>query len=390
MAVLFSNNASSNLSASITSTATSLSVTFGTGAEFPNPGGSDYFYATLSDAAGNIEIIKVTARSSDTLTIVRGQDGTIARAWANSDKIELRLTAGGLSDLKNDTLALVNNGQLTVSAGSGLTGSGTFLANQSSNTSITISHADTSSQASVSNTGATVVQSVTVDGYGHVTAMASKTMGYADVGAPSTTGTNASGTWGISITGSAGSVAWTNVSGRPTAVSSFTNDSGYVTSSSLPNLGLFSTNGGQDFLGRGKRCIVATTSDMILNYGNDFSQVSVQSALTASGNISGNSDERLKTDWQPVRPDFIECLALVRSGTFTRIDIGGRQAGSAAQDWQGLLPEVVSEGSDEAKTLSLAYGNAALVSAIELAKRVVSQDAKIARLEALIEKLIGE
>lgn len=33
-----------------------------------------------------------------------------------------------------------------------------------------------------------------------------------------------------SISGSAGSVAWTNVSGRPTAVSSFTNDSGYITS----------------------------------------------------------------------------------------------------------------------------------------------------------------
>jgi len=48
--------------------------------------------------------------------------------------------------------------------------------------------------------------------------------------APSLTGTGASGTWGINITGTAGSVAWGNVSGRPTAVSSFTNDSGYVTS----------------------------------------------------------------------------------------------------------------------------------------------------------------
>lgn len=44
-------------------------------------------------------------------------------------------------------------------------------------------------------------------------------------------GTGASGTWGINVTGSAGSVAWSNVSGRPTNVSSFTNDSGYITSS---------------------------------------------------------------------------------------------------------------------------------------------------------------
>jgi hypothetical protein len=54
---------------------------------------------------------------------------------------------------------------------------------------------------------------------------------------PSLTGSGASGTWGISVTGSAGSVAWTNVSGRPTALSSFTNDSGYVTSSTAATTG---------------------------------------------------------------------------------------------------------------------------------------------------------
>lgn len=42
--------------------------------------------------------------------------------------------------------------------------------------------------------------------------------------------TAASGSWGISITGTAGSVAWTSVTGRPTALSAFTNDSGYITS----------------------------------------------------------------------------------------------------------------------------------------------------------------
>lgn len=43
--------------------------------------------------------------------------------------------------------------------------------------------------------------------------------------------------------GSANSVAWTNVSGRPTAVSSFTNDAGYVTSSSLPKFDVSDTVG---------------------------------------------------------------------------------------------------------------------------------------------------
>ena len=62
---------------------------------------------------------------------------------------------------------------------------------------------------------------------------------------PSTTGSGASGTWGINITGSAGSVAWTSVSGRPTALSAFTNDPGYITgiNSSMINSALGITVG---------------------------------------------------------------------------------------------------------------------------------------------------
>lgn len=44
------------------------------------------------------------------------------------------------------------------------------------------------------------------------------------------TGAGATGTWPIAITGLAGSVAWTTVTGRPTNVSAFVNDAGYVTS----------------------------------------------------------------------------------------------------------------------------------------------------------------
>jgi hypothetical protein len=107
----------------------------------------------------------------------------------------------------------------------------------------------------------------------------------------------------------------------------------------------------------------------------------------ATGNVTAYSDERLKKDWTPLVSDFVEKLAAVKAGTYTRIDSGERQAGSSAQDWQELLPEVVTEGADEAKTLALAYGNAALVSAVELAKRVVDQEARIAKLEALVAQL---
>ena len=66
---------------------------------FPTLGGSDYFYCTLANTNGAIEIVKVTARSTDTFTITRGQDGTSGQAWNSGDKVELRLVAASLNDI---------------------------------------------------------------------------------------------------------------------------------------------------------------------------------------------------------------------------------------------------------------------------------------------------
>lgn len=96
---LFTNNASTTLASSITNVATSLTVLSATGGLFPSPTGSNYFYLTLQNTAGTvIEIVKCTARSGDTLTIVRGQEGTTASAFSSGDVVELRLTAKGIAD----------------------------------------------------------------------------------------------------------------------------------------------------------------------------------------------------------------------------------------------------------------------------------------------------
>ena len=99
MAMKFTNNASTTLASSITNVATSLTVASGTGTLFPSLGGSDYFYCTLTNSNGAIEIIKVTARSTDTFTITRGQDGTSGAPWNSGDKVELRLVAASLNDI---------------------------------------------------------------------------------------------------------------------------------------------------------------------------------------------------------------------------------------------------------------------------------------------------
>ena len=100
--------------------------------------------------------------------------------------------------------------------------------------------------------------------------------------------------------------------------------------------------------------------------------------LVCTGNITAYSDERLKKDWSSVGFDFVERLAQVKSGTYTRIDSGERQAGASAQDMKKLLPEVVQDGEH----LALAYGNAALVATIELAKQVVELKKEIELLKA--------
>ena len=74
-----------------------------------------------------------------------------------------------------DDIPTVNDGTLTVQGSNGLTGSGTFTANDADSPTITISHADTSSQPSVNNTNNDFIQDITLDDYGHITAITSAT-----------------------------------------------------------------------------------------------------------------------------------------------------------------------------------------------------------------------
>ncbi|NUY33304.1 tail fiber domain-containing protein [Paraburkholderia sp. JPY303] len=111
------------------------------------------------------------------------------------------------------------------------------------------------------------------------------------------------------------------------------------------------------------------------------SSLSTPGSITATGTITGSnitasSDERLKEDWGQLPGDFVERLATLKSGTYTRTDNGDRQVGVGAQSLRAFLPEAVL--SDAKGMLSVAYGHAALAACVELAKEVV-------RLRALVE-----
>lgn len=105
--IQYKNNAASNLLSGITDTDLSLTVGTGDGGLFPALSGDDVFFVTLSGTVG-YEIVKVTARSTDTFTIVRAQEGTTAKAFAMGDKVEMLITAGHFEDLRDNSLRLDN------------------------------------------------------------------------------------------------------------------------------------------------------------------------------------------------------------------------------------------------------------------------------------------
>ena len=110
-------------------------------------------------------------------------------------------------------------------------------------------------------------------------------------------------------------------------------------------------------------------------------------SIKASGNVTAYSDERLKTNWRDLPVDFVSKLAAIKVGIYDRID-GEKitQVGVSAQSLQTLMPDAIHTANDDMKTLSVSYGNAALASAVELAKEVVAMRQRLERLESLLTK----
>jgi hypothetical protein len=96
MSIVFTNNSSTTLASAILYTDVSFTVATGTGSTFPAISGGDVAYITLTDGS-TLEIVKVTGRSGDVFTCVRGQDGTSAVPWAAGTTVQLRTTAAALS-----------------------------------------------------------------------------------------------------------------------------------------------------------------------------------------------------------------------------------------------------------------------------------------------------
>lgn len=276
-----------------------------------------------------------------------------------------------------------------VSAGTGITYNSTTGVIASSITQYTdalarAAHSFTAgSGAYNSTTGVITIPTNTshlTNGAGFITgidsSMVTTALGYTPV---QPNGTGATGTWGIGISGNAGTVTngvYTTGDQSIGGVKTFTG-----TYLNVFNSG--ATYNGVIYLGntRQLRQVASTSSWEMVNAANTAVIFTFDNSgnFTAAANVTAYSDERLKKDWAPAPANLIDALASVKSGTYTRIDTEQRQTGVSAQDLQKAMPEAVIENDDG--ILSVAYGNAALVAAIELAKEVRALKAEIAELK---------
>lgn len=183
---LITNNASTTLSAAITSTsATTFTVSSTSG--FPNPSAGQYFYCTLLDSAAVPEIVKVTNVSGNTFTCVRGQDGTVARTFLITATVKINVTAGIIAELgstsdpnswsapqrgtpaTNNSLSFdltsSNNFNCTLSAGGTLTFTNIgSAAGQSGFISLVNGSAYTISKASTTKVGSSLLSTISATG----------------------------------------------------------------------------------------------------------------------------------------------------------------------------------------------------------------------------------
>ena len=80
----------------VSSSDTTITVASGTSVNFPNPQYAEAFKATLVQSTNNliVEIVLVTNVTGDVWTVLRGQEGTVARAWSIGDFVVNLMTAG--------------------------------------------------------------------------------------------------------------------------------------------------------------------------------------------------------------------------------------------------------------------------------------------------------
>ena len=282
--IKFSNFAFSTLAVGCNAAATSLALASGTGAKFPTLAAGEYFYATLENASLDREVVKVTARSTDAITVVRGQDNTTARSWNAGDSIALRLNAGALNDFKTevvDATNLIRTSNNTFTGTNAFNNTTTFASAPTFGTDLAI--ADGGTGAGTAATAFDNLKQAATDVYTGVVELAT--------GAEAQAGTDATRVLtpatlraGVNATGSApiyAPRAWVNFSGVA-ATGTYT-QSGTTITVTMTAHGM--TSGQVVYLDFTSGTAVDGTFTVTVTGANTFT-VTAAGSLTTSGNVT--------------------------------------------------------------------------------------------------------
>lgn len=367
MPQLFTNNARALLASGITDTATSLTVEAAKADLFPTantgtgsvPAATNWFKVTLQDATGNVEIVYVRSRTAGSgvmSNIIRGQEGTTARAFSAGTVVGLRITA---LDVENSIAAASNSVQLT--------GDQTVAGVKTFSNGVTLA------------SGQLLQWGAGLMGHFH-----NGTNGYLDLTAGNyIIRDNATNRFVFDrVTGNftaTGTVTGTNLvynSGDQSIAGVKTFTAGYTSFA-----GINGAYNGTIYIGGASRHLRSVTASNAWEMVNATNTAVIHTFadngdFTAAGNVTAYSDIRLKTDLAKIA-DALAKVNQLNGYTYTRIDTGERHAGVVAQEVREVLPEVVHEHDDG--MLSVAYGNMVglLIEAVkELTARVEKLEAR--------------
>ena len=109
--------------------------------------------------------------AAELMTAIQTVDG--AASGLDADLLDGSHKSDILAEASAAASGQIGNGLVTITASSGLTGTGNFTLNDFSNTSISITHADTSSVADIDNSDGSVLQDASFDTFGHVVSVSS-------------------------------------------------------------------------------------------------------------------------------------------------------------------------------------------------------------------------
>ena len=429
MTQLLSLNARALLTAAITNVATSIPISAATADAFPicttgtsavGTGGLDWCKCCLEDSSGNIEVIYVRSRAGGVATltnVIRGQEGTTARAYAAGDVIELRVTATDLATViafagsPGATGALLLATATTKAARLVMGGAGEVALAAAATVDIGNQIADkvyiNSGTGTITSLGTAYNSAVFVRMGVVCTLQHNATTlicpGGADIVCAAgdsfiatPKGLTTADGWEITTFTRAASIPFlASLYAALASTPIFTGaTTGGVTAKATSGVATVAAEGSGTNDARlvlqnttnGERVRVSANnarSLIVSADGGTSAHLTLDASgnLTALANVSAYSDERLKVDWASLGPDFVAQLASVLHGSYTRVDTGARQVGVGARSLLEVMPEAVS--SDDSGFLSVAYGNAALAACVALAQELMALRGRLDLLENL-------